>query len=137
MILSQAKASLWFVRLAKISRAWRQCSWLDSTITWHWIGFFNHWVSHYFSIIKKTPNHRCIKGICASLSCLQGCANVCGMIVLIFNIILSVNTVLLISLCKAKATNFNHQLVYWKDLLNHNCLLHVALMKSLLLLLVL
>ena len=58
---------------------------------------------------------------------LQRCGNVCGVIVSISSVIISVNPGLFISLCKAK--NSNHQLAYLKDVSSYNCLLRVFLMK--------
>ena len=79
--------------------------------------------------LRKTPNHKCIKGRCASFSPLQRCGNVCSMVVLFLSVIISVNPGLFISLRKAKALNSNHQLVYLKGVSSYNCLLGVVLMK--------
>ena len=53
----------------------------------------------------------------------------CGVIVSIFSVIISVNPGLFICLCKAKSANSKHQLAYLKDLSSCNCLLPVVLMK--------
>ena len=79
--------------------------------------------------LRKAPNHRCIKGRCASFFPLQRCGNVWGVIVSIFSVIISKNPGLFISLCKAKGANSNHQLAYLKDVSSYNCLLRVVLRK--------
>ena len=84
---------------------------------------------HITPLLRKAPNHRCIRGRCASFSPLQRCGNVCGLIASIFSVIISKNPGLLISLSKAKGANSNHQLAYLKDVSSYNCLLRVVLMK--------
>ena len=79
--------------------------------------------------LRKSPNHKCIKGRCASFFSLQRCGNACGVIVSIFSVIISKNPGLFISLCKAKGANSNHQLAYLKDVSSSDCLLRVVLMK--------
>ena len=64
--------------------------------------------------LRKAPNHRCIKGRCASFFPLQRCGSVCGVIVSIFSVIISKNPGLFISLCKANSANSNHQLALFK-----------------------
>ena len=70
-----------------------------------------------------------IKGRCAFFFLLQRCGNVCGVIVSIFSVVISINPGLFISLCKAKDANSNHQLAYLKDVSSYSCLLRVVLMK--------